>query len=407
MHKITNIEAEEIKDSRMNPTIRVSVFSEDSKGSFDVPSGASTGEYEACELRDEDGGKSGVNKAIEKIKGEIKDNLLDKDVTDQSNIDQIMLDLDGTPQKTKLGGNSMVGVSIAAAKTAALTKNLKTYEYLRTLKKIKPTQDKPFLFFNLINGGKHTKTKLAFQEYHIVPQTEDITESVKICQEIEKELDNIIMAEFGENFPKGDEGGVALPIEDVMEPLRLLQLAIDNLDYTEKILLSIDAAASSFYNKETKMYQFMGKDWSTDEMIDLYKDMSSKYKMITIEDPLDEEDFDGFAKLQAEIPEVKLVGDDLTVTNSQRLKKAIEKKSIKVILIKPNQIGTLSETIKTISMARENNIDCIVSHRSGETMDDFIADLVFAYGCLGLKSGAWGPKERNVKYERLIKITQD
>lgn len=407
MHKITDIKAEEIKDSRNNPTIKVSVFSEELEGTFEVPSGASTSEYEACELRDGEDGKSGVQKAVENVEGEIKEKLLGLSIIEQSTIDKTMIDLDGTSQKTRLGGNSIVGVSIANAKVAAKAKGMETYKYLRTLAEIKPSQDKPFILFNLINGGKHTKTNLAFQEYHIVPQTEDVAESVRICQEVEKELDSIILEKFGKNYPKGDEGGVALPIEDVMEPLALLQKAIDNLNYTGKILLSIDAAASSFYDKESKTYKFMGKDWSTDDMIELYKEMTQKYQMITLEDPLTEEDFDGFAKLQKEIADVKIIGDDLIATNVKRLKTAIEKGTIKAVLIKPNQVGTLTETIETMALARENGIDCIVSHRSGETMDDFIADLTYAYGCLALKSGAWGPKQRNVKYERLIKITRE
>lgn len=402
--KITNITAEQILDSRNNPTLKVSVFVGDIIGIFEVPSGASTGKYEACELRDAEGGKSGVLNAINKIESIIKPALIGVEVDKQKEIDDIMIKLDGTPQKTNLGGNSMIGVSIACAKTAAKVMSMEVYEYLKTLAEINPSRTQPFLYFNLINGGKHAKTKLAFQEYHIVPQVETAQESVKISHEIQNKLDDILKKEFGAII-KGDEGGVALDIEDVITPLTLLQKAVNELEYTDKIKFALDVAASSFYDHDRGIYKFMGKDWARDEMINLYEKICADFPMISIEDPLDEEDFLGFAELQNKIGTIKIIGDDLTVTNIQRLQKAINEKSIKGIIIKPNQIGTLSETLSTMALARENNIDCIVSHRSGETMDDFIGDLSCAFGCFGIKAGALGPKERNIKYERIIKIT--
>ncbi len=404
--KITDIKAEQILDSRKNPTLKVSVYVGDIIGSFEVPSGASTGKYEACELRDGEGGKSGVLNAINKINTIIKPILLGIEVDQQKQIDEIMIKLDGTSQKTNLGGNSMIGVSIACAKTAAKVSGMEVYEYLKTLASITSSRKEPFLYFNLINGGKHAATRLAFQEFHIVPQTGTSSESVRISQDIQKKLDEIILKELGGPIKKGDEGGVALDVEDIFVPLKLLQKAVTELVYTDKIKYALDVAASSFYDHDAGIYKFMKKDWTKDDMINLYEKICHDFPMISIEDPFDEEDFESFSKLQEKISDIKLIGDDLTVTNTVRLQKAINEKSIKGIIIKPNQIGTLTETLETMKLARNNNIDCIISHRSGETMDDFIADLACAFGCFGIKAGALGPQERNVKYERIIKITE-
>jgi enolase len=404
--KITNIEAEQILDSRKNPTLKVSIHVGDIVGIFEVPSGASTGKYEAYELRDAESGKSGVSNAVLKINTVIKDALLGIEVDKQSQIDEIMIKLDGTTHKTNLGGNSLIGVSIACAKTAAKVMNMETYEYLKTLAQITPSRKEPFLYFNLINGGKHAATRLAFQEFHIVPQVETSSESVEISRNIQIKLDNILESEFGAVI-KGDEGGVALDVEDIFIPLQLMKKAVDELGYSDKIKYALDVAASSFYEHEAGVYKFMNKDWTTNEMIDLYEKICLDFPMISIEDPLDEEDYAGFTALQERIKDVKLIGDDLTVTNTERLQVAIDRKSIKGIIIKPNQIGTLSETLSTMKLARDNNIDCIVSHRSGETMDDFIGDLSCAFGCFGIKAGALGPKERDIKYERIIKITKN
>ncbi|MFA5773312.1 MAG: enolase C-terminal domain-like protein [Candidatus Paceibacterota bacterium] len=403
--KITNITAEQILDSRGNPTLKVSVYVGDIVGSFEVPSGASTGKYEVCELRDGKDSKSGVSNAIEKIESVIKKALVGIDIDQQKQIDEIMIKLDGTPQKTNLGGNSIIGVSIAAAKTAAKVRNMEVYEYLKTLALITPSRKEPFLCFNLINGGKHAATKLAFQEFHIVPQVETSKESVEISRNIQNKLDEILEKEFGV-ITKGDEGGVALDVEDVFTPLTLMKKVVLKLGYSDKIKFALDVAASSFYDYDRDVYKFMDRDWTKDEMINLYGKICADFPMIFIEDPFNEEDYEGFAKLQQKIGDVKLIGDDLTVTNKDKLKKAIDKKSIRGIIIKPNQIGTLSETLDTMKLARDNNIDCIVSHRSGETMDDFIGDLTCAFGCFGIKAGALGPRERNVKYERIINITK-
>lgn len=402
--KITDIIAEQIFDSRSNPTLKVSVYVGNITDSFSVPSGASTGKYEAFELRDDKTGKGTMVRAIEEINEVIKNALVGIDVDQQEVIDKKMIELDGTAQKVKLGGNSMIGVSIACAKTAAKINNTETYEYLRTLSDINKSRDKPLLYFNLINGGKHASSSLAFQEYHIVPQRETIENNVQICREVQIKLDEIILKKYG-NLPiKGDEGGIALSVDDVIEPLNLLKEAVDGLGYTDSVMFALDVAASSFYKNNA--YTFSNRDWSRDEMIELYKKITTDFPIISIEDPFDEEDYDGFSQLKAAIPNVKIIGDDLTVTNVIKLKEAVDHNCIGGIIIKPNQIGTLTETLATIKLARLDNIDCIVSHRSGETMDDFIADLAYAFGCFGIKAGALGPKERNVKYDRLIKISK-
>ena len=405
-NKITNIIAKEISDSRGNPTLEVSVFVGDTVGTFLVPSGASTGKYEAYELRDDNSGKGGMNTAIKQINEIIKVALVGLEIDQQGVIDKAMIDLDGTPQKKILGGNSMIGVSIACAKTAAKIKKIEIYEYLRKLSDIKKSRNEPQLYFNLINGGKHASSKLAFQEYHIVPQGQSIKENVEICKEVQIKLDEIIIKKYGELPTKGDEGGIALSVEDISEPLSLLKEAADSLGYTEKVMFALDVAASSFYDKNINKYTFMNRNWSTNEMVELYKNISQNFPIISIEDPFDEEDYESFSLLSQELPDVKIIGDDLTVTNIDKLKIAIEKRSIGGIIIKPNQIGTLTETLVTMKFARENDVDCVVSHRSGETMDDFISDLAYAFGCYGIKAGAIGPKERNIKYDRLIKIVK-
>jgi len=403
---ITDIKAEQILDSKKNPTLKVSVFVENIVGSFEVPSGAPRNKYEAHELRDGEDNKSGLSKAIYQIENTIKPALLGIDITSQFEIDKIMLDLDGTKQKTILGGNSMIGVSIAVAKTAAMIEKMETFEYLHTLKKIKPSRLIPYLYFNLISGGKHSSTKLAFQEYHVVPQCNSIQESIDMCKNIQSKLEGLLKEEFGELQTKSDEGVMLLPAEDVILPLGMLKKVVDDLGYTDKIKFALDVRASSFYNFKHDTYKFMDKDWTSDELLDLYRQVDLEFPIISIEDPFDEEDFNSFSKLQEIFSDVKVIGDNLTVTNIDRLEKAIKQKSIRGIIIKPNQIGTLSETLETMKLARDNDIDCIISHRSGETIDDFISDLAYAFGCFGIKAGALGTKERDVKYERLIKIAK-
>ncbi len=398
---ISKILAEEIKDSRGNPTMKVTVWSGDVSDSFSVPSGASTGVHEAHELRDADG--KGVKNAIEKVNHNISSVLLGKDILNQNEIDKTMIELDGTPNKDNLGGNSMIGVSIACAKVAAKVSGVETYEYLRTLAEVKPSRRAPFLFMNLLEGGKHTSNILAFQEYLVVPNTEDVSEAVDIGIKIQNTLKKIIIEKFG-SVVLGDEGGFALKITDVRKPFLFLIEAVKENNLQGKVRFSIDAASSSFFTNG--MYKVDGKEIPEEELMDIYNSLVKEFNLFSIEDPFDEEDFDSFGKLKDENKNLFIVGDDLTVSNQMLLKKAIEKGSINAMIIKPNQIGTLSETLETMKLGRENNIELIVSHRGEETTDDFIADLAFAFNCFGMKAGSPLKPERMVKYKRLEKITR-
>ena len=404
MSKITKIIAEEIRDSRRNPTLKVTVSVENNSDSFSVPSGASTGAHEALELRDEDG--KGVKNAVDKINDIIAPALLGKNGLDQKGIDEIMLKLDGTPNKSKLGGNSMVGVSIACAKVAAKISGVEVFEYLRTLAEIKPSRKVPYLYMNIVNGGKHAKNDLAFQEYHIVPDVENAKEAIEMGIKIQNNLNEIILAELGEeSIVLGDEGGFAPKTNDIEKPLLYLSEAISRSNLQNKVRVALDVAATSFY--ENNLYQIDGKTIAKEKLMEIYNLLIQKFNLLSIEDPFEEEDFDSFKKLKNSHKGLLIVGDDLTVSNSQLLERAIKGDSINAMIIKPNQIGTLSETLETMKLARENDIELIVSHRSGETDDDFIADLAYAFGCFGLKSGAPLKPERKIKYDRLIKISKE
>lgn len=407
---ITKITAEEIKDSRGNPTLKISVFCGNIFDSFSVPSGASTGAHEAHELRDEDG--KGVSKAIEKVNHEINQALVGQDVLNQKEIDKILIELDGTPNKDNLGANAMIGVSVACAKVAAKVLGIEVFEHLRALAEIKSSlrqgsgqaRKVPYLYINLINGGKHTKNDLAFQEYHIVPDTDDASLAIEIGTKVQNTLNEIILRDLGEeSIVLGDEGGLAPKTSDIRKPLLYLSEAIKKNNLEEKVRLAIDVAASSFY--KNRVYKIGDKDVSKEELLEIYDSLVKEFNLLSIEDPFVEEDFDSFEKLKNRHQGLLVVGDDLTVTNKNLLKKAIEKGSINAMIIKPNQIGTLTETLETMKLARENDIELIVSHRSGETDDDFIADLAYAFYCFGIKAGSPVKPERMVKYKRLIQIT--
>ena len=399
---IKKVEAREILDSRGNPTLSVSVYADGEVGTFEVPSGASTGAHEALELRDGETrfGGLGVKKAVANAQMAAPI-LLDMDVSDQRGIDERLLKLDGTPNKSKLGANTILGISVACAKVAAKIKGVETWEHLQSLNFIKPSRKTPLLFMNLINGGLHSSSRLAFQEYHLVPQVESAEEALEIGVSVMRELKKIIRAELSASFANiGDEGGFAPDIEDVELPLELMKRASEQAKVFDKVKFALDVAASSFF--ENGKYKVGGKEISAEELAKIYEDISAKYPMLAIEDPFAEEDFENFAKLNN--GKFIVVGDDLTVTNPERLKKAIEIKAISGIIIKLNQIGTLTETMDVMRIARENDIELIVSHRSGETNDDFIADLAYSAGAFGLKTGAPQRGERVAKYNRIVKI---
>lgn len=400
--KITDIKGVEIRDSRGNPTIEVFVSAGDIVASFQVPSGASTGKTEALELRDETTG--GMNKVISIIEETIKPRLVGYSIFNQQLIDDTLIVLDGTDNKTNLGGNTTIGVSIACAKCAAKAKGVEVYEYLRTLipKNIE-SKIAPYLYVNLINGGKHSHSELAFQEYHVVPQTLDVKEALSMTDKIINELEKII-SNNGFALTKGDEGGYAISTPDVILPLKFLKEAVVNAGFDGQIKYALDVAADSFFNESDNTYKVGGENISKNDLVNIYKNICSTYDILSIEDPFYEEGFDDFREYQIELSPTFFVGDDLTTTNVERLKHANAENSIKGLIIKPNQIGTLSETINAIMYAQENDIKCIVSHRSGETMDNFIADLAVAYNCFGIKTGSPRAPERAVKYNRLVEI---
>ena len=400
MNNIEKLKALEISDSRGNPTLKVSVFAGGLEGSFEVPSGASTGVHEAYELRDSDGG---MKNSIDKAENTISKEIAGFDIFDQKKVDQKLITLDGTKNKTNLGGNTMLGVSLANVKLAARLKEIETFEYLRTLSPMRCSRIKPYLFVNLINGGKHAENDLAFQEYQVVIDNPNTQEAIETAEKIQSELKEIISAEVGEDsLVLGDEGGFAPKLADVRKPLAYLARAIENAGFFGKVRLGLDVAANSFY--KDGVYHVGGKDMTVAELFELYASLIKEFDIFSIEDPFHEEDFEAFFLMREKFPELIVVGDDLTVTNKSRLEKAIGYDAIDALIIKPNQVGTFSEMLETMELAEKNNIKMIVSHRSGETMDDFIADLVYAYGCFGLKAGSPIKKERRVKYERLKQI---
>lgn len=399
---ITKITGEEILDSRGNKTISVCVYSDDLKACFSLPSGASTGSSEAFELRDSDGG---MQNAISKIKDFIVPILVGKSVFEQKEIDKILINLDGTKNKSNLGGNAILGVSIACAKLGAILKNMPLYKYLREVYDINTINKIPYFYINLINGGKHAKNNLAFQEYHIVIMVENPKEALEIGILIQNLLKNYLESHLNiSDLPIGDEGGFAPKLNNIKEPLYFLQKIIKDNNLDSKVRLALDVAATSFY--EDGFYLVDDKKLNKEELLDLYKDLIQEFNLISIEDPFFEEDFQSFNLLKNAFKNVLIVGDDLTTTNKDLLNEAILKDSINAILIKPNQIGTLSETMDTIKLAQDNNIKIIISHRSGETMDDFIADLAMSSSAFGLKAGAPSKKERLIKYTKLIEISE-
>lgn len=391
--KIEKIEAKKILDSREENSIEVSIYSEGSKGSFALPSGKSKGSHEAVTRSVEDAIQS-----IDFLDRELRSFPLSK----QKNLDEKLLSLDGSEDKSHFGANALLGVSVAYAKLSADTEKKEIHEYLREIAPLSSYKKTPRLYINLINGGEHAESPLAFQEYHVVPHTDNVREALKSAQSIQQELENLVREEFGE-IRIGDEGGFVLSTDDIEKPLQLIQEAIRKSGLKIEIELSLDVAASSFH-KDGKY--FIGeREYTRNEMVNLYKKLIEKYNIFSIEDPLEEEDFEGFRIFREETG-IKSVGDDLTVTNRALIERAINSRSIDAVIIKPNQIGTLSETLEAMKIAQENKLDCIVSHRSGETKDTFIADLAWAFGCEGLKAGAPNQEERRVKYERLCEIQE-
>lgn len=405
MTKIKDIYSREILDSRGNPTVEVTVTLESGiEGTFKVPSGASTGSKEALELRDKETRYNGLGvlKAVSNVNNIIKPKLVGLDSLDQKNIDNIMIELDGTENKSNLGANAMLGVSVAVLKAAAKAQNIPLYKYLEN-----PIV-KPMCMMNIINGGVHADNKLDFQEYMIMPVADTIKDTIRIGSEIFHSLKKLLKQE-GHITSVGDEGGFAPNFSSNSEAFEYMMKASVLAGYKPgvDVLFAIDVAASEFY--EDGLYNLKGEGLklTTDELINYYQNLIEKYPLVSIEDPVDESDFEGFTKITKQMGDkIQLVGDDLFVTNKKYLQKGIDEKAGNAILLKLNQIGTFTETLETINLAKQNNYKTIISHRSGETDDTVIADLVYALNLGQIKTGSLSRMERICKYNKMMEIEE-
>lgn len=428
MSKIKQIKGREILDSRGNPTVEVSVVLESGVvATAAVPSGASTGTFEALELRDGDKaryGGLGVLKAVENVNKYIQKALKGEDAHNQARIDEIMLELDGTENKSKLGANSILGVSLAVCRAAALEKRMPLYAYIQEICNIpNKTLKLPVPMFNVLNGGQHSDSGLSIQEFKIVPiGIKGFSEQLRAGSEIFHALKKLLEA-VGQSTGVGDEGGFSPKLESNTQALEFICKAIETAGYKlgSEVSLGIDAAANSFFDENDNHYLLKpeGVTLERERLINLYREWVDKYHVISIEDGLNENDWKGWALLTQKIgkkpllrellslssmKENMIIGDDLLVTNVKRLQKAIKEKACNSVLIKVNQIGTLSETFDCIRLAKKNKMRCVISHRSGETTDDFIADLAVGTGAEFMKSGSLSRGERICKYNRLARI---
>ena len=399
--KIKNVIGREVLDSRGNPTVEVDVILENNiVGRVIVPSGASTGEREALEMRD--GGSRynglGVLKAVNNVNTILKDSIVGMDVFEQQKIDYKMIDVDGTPNKSNLGANAILGVSMAVLKAAANCDNMQLYKYVGNGTSL------PVAMMNILNGGCHADNNLDFQEFMIVPNRDSIHERVRVGAEVFHTLKKLLK-ERGYFTGVGDEGGFAPNLSSNEEAFQLIIEAIKKAGYTpvKDVNLAIDVAASELYEKGK--YNIDGRGFTTEELIEYYDELINKYPIISIEDPLDQNDWDGFADITKRLKDrVQIVGDDLFVTNKKYLEKGIRLGCCNAILIKVNQIGTITETLETIELAKENNYNIIISHRSGETEDTTIADLAVGLNVGQIKTGSLSRTDRICKYNQLFRI---
>ena len=409
---ITDVYAREILDSRGNPTVEVEVYLEEGfMGRAGVPSGASTGAFEAVELRDGDKSRylgKGVLTAVDNINNEIAPELVGLDSEDQIGIDAILCELDGTENKARLGANAILGVSLAVAKATAESLGMPLYRYIGGVN----SKQLPVPMMNIINGGKHADNTVDFQEFMIMPVgAPNFTEALRMCAEVFHSLKKVLMDE-GLNTSVGDEGGFAPDLKSNEDALVYICSAIEKAGYklNEDFKIAMDPAATEFYNDKTKKYELKGegRELSSKEMIDYYKNLIEKYPIISIEDGLAEEDWDGF-KLKTELlgDRLQIVGDDLFVTNTKRLERGIESNTANSILIKVNQIGTLTETLNAIEMAQKAGYTTVISHRSGETEDTTIADIAVATNAGQIKTGAPSRSDRVAKYNQLLRIEDE
>jgi len=404
--KISKVKAREIIDCRGTPTVQVDLWvNGELCGRADVPSGRSTGSYEAHELRD--GGSRyngfGVRKAVHNVNEVIAGEIMGMDVTKQRKIDELMISLDGTKQKTKLGANAILGVSLAAAKAASSCLGIPVYRYLNPSACILPVP-----MMNLVNGGKLANNDLDIQEYIIMPVgAESFSQALQITVEINAVLGKIIMEKYGKlALNLGDEGGYVPPMTKIKEPFEVLTKAVAEVGWEDKIVYALDVAATHLYDKKTGMYTLEGKQLTTENMIELYHELVSTYPIASIEDPLQEDDFEGFARLTREL-NIQIVGDDLFVTHADRLNKGVEMGAANALLWKYNQVGTLTEALHTAALASRSGYGIVVSERSGETEDSMIADCVVALNAGQIKTGAPVRGERTCKYNQLLRIEED
>lgn len=399
--KIKNVIGREVLDSRGNPTVEVDVILENNiVGRAIVPSGASTGEREALEMRD--GGSRynglGVLKAVNNVNTILKDSIVGMDVFEQQKIDHKMIDVDGTPNKSNLGANAILGVSMAVLKAAANCDNMQLYKYVGNGTSL------PVAMMNILNGGCHADNNLDFQEFMIVPNRDSIHERVRVGAEVFHTLKKLLK-EKGYFTGVGDEGGFAPNLSSNEEAFQLIIEAIKMAGYIpgKDVNLAIDVAASELY--ENGKYNIDGKGFTTEELIEYYDELINKYPIMSIEDPLDQNDWDGFADITKRLKDrVQIVGDDLFVTNKKYLEKGIRLGCCNAILIKVNQIGTITEMLETIELAKENNCNIIISHRSGETEDTTIADLAVGLNVGQIKTGSLSRTDRICKYNQLFRI---
>ena len=403
--KIENIIGREILDSRGNPTVEVDVYLENGiMARAAVPSGASTGEREALEMRD--GGSrfngKGVLNAVNNVNGPLKELIVGMDVYDQKAIDYKMIEADGTKTKSKYGANAILGISMAVLKAAAMSKGMELYEYIGNGRSL------PVPMMNIINGGAHADNSLDFQEYMIIPQRDSIHERIRVGAEIFHSLKNVLN-EKGYSTGVGDEGGFAPNLSNNKEGFALITEAVEKAGYVpgKDVCYAIDVAASEFYEDGKYNLKGEGKSLSTDELIDYYKELIDTYPIISIEDAVDENDWEGFSKVTKEIGDrVQLVGDDLFVTNKECLQKGIDMGAGNAILLKVNQIGTITETLETIELAKSHGYKTIISHRSGETEDTTIADLAVGLDLGQIKTGSMSRTDRMCKYNQLMRIEE-
>lgn len=429
MPKINKIYAREILDSRGNPTVEVEVFLDNGISAVAaVPSGASTGKFEALELRDGDEkryGGLGVIKAVENVNTKIQKKLVGKDALDQFEIDKMMLELDGTENKSNLGANAILGVSLAVCKAAAKSEEMPLYRYINKIAKSGEKMKIPVPMFNVLNGGKHSDSGLSIQEFKIIPTgIKKFSEQLRAGSEIFHTLKKII-EDAHQSSGVGDEGGFSPKLESNTQALEIINQAIIKSGYElgSQINLGIDAAASNFYDENEEHYTLKpeGVHLERERLIAMYREWIDKFHVVSVEDGLAEDDWQGWAIMTDKIAKKPilegiaknilkqnlLIGDDLLVTNVKRVERAIKEKACNAVLIKVNQIGTLSETLDCIHLAKKNKMKIMISHRSGETMDDFIADLAVGTSAEFIKSGSLSRGERLCKYNRLMKIEEE